>query len=340
MKSHHTTNNSLISFRSFLRDKTYFLIAVTAVGLAMIPFLIAYKVNVEAIITLAVVWLVFVVAVLLIEYYRKRSFYRNLYNNSSQLDQAYLVLETLEQPNFYDGKILFEILGDINRSMNENVKKYKTRSQEFQEYVEMWIHEVKTPLATLAVISDNPQVNEQVKRIDDYVEQILYLARAENAEKDYIITPVNLADLVNRVAGRNRELLQAKSIELIAKHLDYTVYSDAKWLEFILGQIINNSIKYQSSVIEISAREHDHKITLSIRDNGVGIDPKDLPRVFDKSFTGRNGHHNNQSTGMGLYITKTLCEKLGHRVTISSELNRFTQIDIIFSQNQYYQLDN
>lgn len=329
----------LLSFRAFLRDKSYFLIAVTVLGLAMFPFLVAYKVNVEAIIALGVIWVIFVTAVLLIEYYRKRNFYRNLYNNTTQLDQAYLVLETLERPNFYDGKILFEILCDINKSMIENVKKYKIRSQELQEYVEMWIHEVKTPLATLAVISDNPQISEQVKRIDDYVEQILYLARAENAEKDYLIAPVQLSDLVGKVASRNRELLQAKHIDLIAKDLDYTVRSDAKWLEFVLNQIINNSIKYQSSQIEISAREHDRKVILSIRDNGIGIAEKDLPRIFEKSFTGSNGRRAAQSTGMGLYIAKTLCERLGHQISAQSETGKYTQVDITFSLNDYYQIN-
>lgn len=329
----------LLSFRAFLRDKSYFLIAVAVVGLAMFPFLIAYKVNIEAIIALGIVWLVFVAVVLLIEYYRKRSFYYNLYNNISQLDQAYLVLETLERPNFYDGRILFEALCDIDRSMIENVKKYQTRSDEFQEYVEMWIHEVKTPLATLVVISDSPQVAEQVKRIDDYVEQILYLARAENAEKDYLIAPIKLSELVGKVANRNRELLQAKHIDLVAKDLDHTVRSDTKWLEFVLNQILNNSIKYQSSIIEISVQRQGQKIILSIRDNGIGIDSKDLPRIFDKSFTGSNGRRGAQSTGMGLYIAKTLCEKLGHQISAHSEKGNFTQIDITFLTNNYYQVD-
>lgn len=330
----------LLSFRAFLRDKSYFLIAVSIVSLAMLPFLIAFKVNPEAIIALGLIWIAFVIAVLLIEYYRKHTFYQNLAQNISQLKESYLVLETLERPNFYDGKIFFEALNDINRSMIENVKKYKTHSQEFQEYIEMWIHEVKTPLATLAVISDSPQISEQVKRLDNYVEQILYLARAENAEKDYLITPINLNDLVGTVAGRNRELLQAKSINFSTQGLQHTVYSDAKWLEFILNQIVNNSIKYQSTEINISAKQVDHKIILSIRDNGSGIDAKDLPRIFDKSFTGSNGHHTNQSTGMGLYIVKTLCEKLGHQVHATSELGKYTQIDLIFSQDNYYQVDS
>lgn len=325
-----------VGWKSFLRDKSYFLIAAAATSLLAWSFLAALKVRAEVIITLAFFWFSFLIIALNIEFWRKRKFYHELLAQVDHFDQAYLVLETLAEPRFYDGEVLYNVLYQINKSMAENINRYHTRSQEFQEYVEMWIHEVKTPLATLSLISRDKKINEQIRRLDDYVEQILYFVRAENAEQDYLIKSVNLADVVNNVASRNREILQAKGIDFTVQDLSQKIHTDAKWLEFILNQIINNSVKYQSSRIQIAVRTTKNNTVLTITDNGLGIATKDLPRVFDKSFTGDNGRIGKQSTGMGLYIAKTLCDKLGHKIMINSEKGKFTTVAIEFAAPEYY----
>lgn len=329
---------SVASFRNFLRDKTYFLVAATVLTIIAALFLNGFRVRIEICIMLGILWLIFLIVVLIIEYYRKRNFYQNLLTNLERLDQAYLVLETLSRPRFYDGKVLYAALYRINKSMSENINLYRSQAQEFQEYVEMWIHEVKTPLATLALLSHDPKVSEQIKRLDDYVEQILYFVRAENAERDYLIKATNLANVVGTVASRNREILLAKKIDLDVSNLNYDVQTDAKWLEFILNQIINNSIKYRSRHIMITTHTQDEKVALIIKDDGIGIDVKDLPRVFDKSFTGDNGRLGKKSTGMGLYIAKTLCDKLGHQISISSTKSEYTAVEITFAATEYYEV--
>ncbi len=338
MKSSNTKSSSLksASFSSFLRDKTYFLVIAAFSWLLAFLFLSALKARTEIIIVITIFWLLFIVSTLLIEYFRKHQFYQSLIQSIEHLDQAYLVLETLSQPRFYDGEILYAALYEINKSMAENINQYRTQVQDFQEYVEMWIHEVKTPLATLSLISRDPKINTEIKRLNDYVEQILYYVRAKNAERDYLIKINNLADIISNVASRNREIILAKQIDFSVRNVDYEINTDAKWLEFILNQILNNSIKYQSSRIEISARNTEREIILNIIDNGLGISDKDLPRVFDKSFTGSNGRRNKQSTGMGLYIAKSLCQKLGHDIKIASEENKFTNVELTFARPEYY----
>ena len=120
------------------------------------------------------------------------------------------------------------------------------------------------------------------------------------------------------------------------------VLTDAKWLEFILNQIINNSIKYKrddtESCIKIKSEEDKEKIYLTIYDNGIGIPESDITRVFEKSFTGENGRAKAKSTGMGLYIAKKLCVKLGHRIEIESEAGSFTRVVIAFGKNDFYKL--
>lgn len=322
----------------FLADKGLILATNLTLLLILILFLSAFRVRTEIIILVTGLWLAAMISALAIEYARKVKFYRQVIQNANQLDQAYLVLETLEMPRFYDGKILYQVLYQAHKSMAENVKNYRIQAQDFQEYVEMWIHEVKTPLATLAVIAKDPRINAQIKRLDDCVEQVLYFTRVENAERDYLIKLVELAEVVGVVANRNREILQAKRIELKVHDLDTSVHTDAKWLEFILNQIINNSIKYQAHQITITAERTEKTTLLKIRDDGIGITAKDLPRVFEKSFTGNNGHNFQKTTGMGLYIAKSLCEKLGHQISVSSKLGQYTELTISFADNKYYKV--
>lgn len=326
--------------KAFLRDKlSLILLAIVTLGL-MLLFLSALKADGVILVVVTVLFLGFVIAGLLIDYWHRRGFYRALILNIAQLDQAYLVLETLEQPNFYDGNILYETLYLAHKSMNENIKVYQHESRAFREYVELWIHEVKTPLTALTLMSHNPRVMAELHRLDNLVDQILYFSRAENAEHDYLISKTKLSDVVHQVALRNQSLLLGRSVNLIVRNLDYQVFTDAKWLEFILGQIINNSVKYDSSQIEISAVDRGPEVILAVHDDGVGIDPRDLPRVFEKSFTGHNGHaaraNAESSTGMGLYIAKTLCDKMGHQIRVASAPGEGTTVEIIFSSHDYY----
>lgn len=326
--------------KAFLRDKAFSLLLAIIMAVLMALFLLAFKANQALLIVILVIYFGSVCFSLAIEYWRRRRFYRALINNLSRLDQAYLVLETLEQPEFYDGKILFEALYVINKSMNENIKAYQDEARAFREYIELWIHEVKTPLTALSLMNRDPRVALELRRLDDFVDQVLYFSRAENAERDYLIAKVSLGDIVHEVALRCQPLLLGNSVSFAVQNLTKTVYTDAKWLEFILNQIISNSVKYGSTKIEVIGEESGSKVILTIRDNGVGIDSRDLPRVFEKSFTGRNGRHQRNkaesSTGMGLYIVKTLCEKLGHQIKIFSKLGQGTIVEITFSEHDYY----
>lgn len=331
---------SLCDFRHFLMDMVGYLLVYLVLCLVYTLFSIVLKVPMSVIIiTNSIILLPFVI-VLAIAYLRRRSFYRLLVGRFAQLDRAYLILETMERPRFYDGQIFYEALYEVNKSMLEEIERRTEESRSFREYIELWIHEVKTPLATLSLMSHNPAIIEQLTRLDNYVEQVLFFSRAENAEQDYYIKPVNLAEVVAEVANLNREVLQAKHIDFSARNLDLEVESDSKWLKFIISQAITNSIKYRSSRIEIFAIPTADDVTLKMVDNGIGIAKKDLPRVFEKSFTGENGHiatrSCEKSTGMGLYIAKNLCDKLGHEIRISSEKGRFTAVEIVFKKHDYY----
>ncbi len=312
----------------------------------IIMLLIAFKAEPSLIFSIIFINCIIFLSIILIDYFRKKKFYSNLLNNVENLDKKYLILEMIEKPEFYEGKIFYELLYEINKSMIENVKEYSLSINEFKEYVEMWIHEVKIPISSLVLLNHNhknelsKKYEEQIRRLDNYIDQILYYVRSENVEKDYIIKETSISSVIKSVALKNKDDLIENDIELDVKVNDENVLTDSKWLEFMLNQIINNSIKYRNqdkkTCIKITTEKIDDKVILSIYDNGIGIKKSDLPQIFNKSYTGDNGRKVAKSTGMGLYIVKNLCEKLGHKLYVESEYGKFTKVQITFYENDFY----
>lgn len=335
-----------MKFINYAKDKIWYVILFVVSLAFILTLLAAFKTKIELTIAILLVITIFFITSILIDFFKKKDFYNNLLSSIENLDKAYLVLETLDKPNFYEGKILYQALYEINKSMNENVKNLKLQVADFKEYVEMWIHEVKIPISSLVLMQHNHKDKfskdqiRQIKRIENYVEQILYYVRQETAEKDYLITDVSLNKIVNKVLLKNKDDILENKINLIVDTLSYDVSTDSKWLEFIINQIINNSIKYKrnikSSSIKIYVIENNDKLDLVIEDNGLGINETDLPMVFKKSFTGQNGRIKSKSTGMGLFIAKSMTDKLGHKIRIESKEKEYTKVIITFSKNHYY----
>ena len=339
-----------MSLKKYILDKIFPLIFSWLGFIIVILILNAFKVDNTLKLAVTIIFLIVSFFDFWYDYIRKNKFYKKLWKTLDSLDQKYLILEMLTKPSFYDGEIFYQALYEINKSMLENVKEYYLSITDFKEYVEMWIHEVKIPIASLTLLSHNNQNEvdkrylEQLRKLDNYIDQILYYVRSENAERDYLIKEISLREIIKNVALKNQADLLENNVKLSVQVSDEKVLSDSKWLEFILNQIINNSIKYKKNIkdasIEIKVKEAKDKTYLMIQDNGIGILESDIKRVFDKSFTGENGRVRAKSTGMGLYIAKKLCDKLGHKITIESEFQKYTKVTIIFSKNNFYKINN
>ena len=284
----------------------------------------------------------------LLEYRRRKSFYDGLYEALDGLlahNQAYLVSEMVEPPDFLEGQILCDVMRTTSSSMNERVAHHRRESQDFREFIELWVHEVKLPVASLQLMSHNDgntRYAQQLARIDDMVQNVLYYARSESAEKDYVIRETSLARTFSNVALKNRDELLERDVQLETEGLDVTVMTDAKWLEYMLGQLMANSLKYAAPgrplQIRVTAEERDDRTILRFWDNGIGIPAADLPHVFEKSFTGENGRTGKNSTGMGLYLIRKLCERLGHEVAATSVQGEWTEVAISFGKNALFDL--
>ncbi len=330
----------------YLKDRVYsIIIGLICYGIILLV-LFAYKADKALIIFISILLFITYIALLFIDYLRKRKFYGNLLSNIHHLDKAYLVLETLDQPEFYEGELLYQALYEINKSMCERITLEEEQVLDFKDYIEMWIHEVKRPLASLVLTLNNRdnildrKTKNILKRLEDYVDQVLYYVRSENAEKDYFIKETELSKIIKNVGIKNMDDLLDHKVNFIVDKTNSKVLTDSKWLEFILNQIINNSIKYkrdiENSYIIFTTEENEDSITLMIEDNGIGIKSSEIKQVFDKTFTGTNGREKQTSTGMGLYIAKKLCHKLGHKIEIESKENEYTRVLITFAKDNYF----
>lgn len=280
-------------------------------------------------------------------YLKRKKYYDNFLNNLNLLDKKYLILETLEEPEFLDGKVFYDALYKIDKSMMENINNYRNETEDFKEYVEMWIHEIKIPIAGLMLMyHNNKTVNknflDQLNSLDNLTDQILYYVRSNYAEKDFLIKEASMDKIINEVLLKNKDSILENHIDVTVDVKNVKVLTDSKWLVFILNQIINNSIKYsdnsRNSYIMFYIEDNEKETTLHIKDNGIGVNASDLKHVFDKSFTGENGRKMRNSTGFGLYISKKLIEKLGHKISATSEENKYFEIAITFGKNDLYKI--
>lgn len=280
---------------------------------------------------------------LFFHYYKRKRFYDSFFKQLQGLDQKYFITEMEIVSDFLEAKKMMEALYEIDKSMRERLVSLEEKNNAFKEFIELWIHEVKVPLSNFMLLIHNKELEEgklmeQFLHLDSLIEQVLFYVRSETIEKDYLIHSCSLKEIVHKVIQKNKDafILQHISLEVFVED---EVLTDCKWMEFILNQILSNSLKYKKkkfSKIRIVSDDYPDFIVLRIWDNGIGISSDDLPRVFEKSFTGENGRMISSSTGMGLYIVHNLIHKLGHSISISSSLNHFTEVKIIFYKNDFY----
>ena len=300
-----------MKWTAYLRDQCL-PIVVWALAIGFVVMMLGtLGVNASARVFLAIVLAAAGVVCLLYGYFRRAGFYRDLKDRMESLDQKYLITEMIERPEFLEGKLLYDLLNQVDKSMNDKLGEYRRSSSEYREYIETWVHEVKTPIASSRLMIENNKnevsrgLEGELSRIEGYVEQALFYTRSNSVEKDYIIKKVNLKEMVSSCIKKNARALIESRISVQLQDLEEDVFTDAKWIDFIVGQILNNSIKYrreQDPRIKIFAEPRQNSIRLVISDNGIGIPAQDIQRVFEKGFTGENGRKFMRSTGMGLYL--------------------------------------
>ena len=334
-----------MSFTAFFKDKILYFALLLFVIITSEILLLSADIILYIRIYIGLLPIILFFIALFVEYYNKNKYYSNLKNRLEELEEKYLISEVIKKPEFSEGKILKEVLEETGKSMLENVNKYKRSGEDYKEYIELWIHEIKIPIATSKMIIENNKtkitqsINEELDKIENYIEQALYYARSNTVEKDYIIKKVNLKEIVNNSILKNKVSLIQNKVNVNIHDIERYVYTDSKWCIFILNQIIQNSIKYskkENRKLNIFSKEKKEKVVLYIKDNGIGIKKGEITKVFDKGFTGENGRIiEKKSTGIGLYLSKKLCEKIGVGLELNSEKGIGTEVRMIFPKNSF-----
>ena len=310
-----------MKFKEYLKDNILNFMLLTFTVISIEILLMIYNISVLIRIYIAVSILLIYLLGLSISYYKKKKFYGKVLKILEEMDKKYLLPEMIDAPDFLEGKILKRVIEDMGKAMTEHVNEYKFLTEDYKEYIELWIHEVKIPIATSKMIIENNKnevtknIDEELDKIDDYTEQALFYARSNTVNKDYIIKKIKLEKIVNMALLKNKKEFIGRKINVNIYDLDLEVATDSKWLVFISNQIISNSIKYKKQnenlSLEIFAKKQKENVTLYIKDNGIGISKNDISRIFEKGFTGENGRIiGKKSTGIGLYLCKKLCDKL------------------------------
>ncbi|MFH5974432.1 ATP-binding protein [Clostridium perfringens] len=332
-----------MNLRDFIKERIVFIIINSLILLFTALLLMVLKVDSFAILFIVIINGAGILIYHIFDYLRKKQYYNEIKENMESLDKKYLISEVIEEGTFTESKLIYDVICKSNKAMNDEIGEFKRGINDYREYIELWVHEIKTPIATCKLLIENNEspltesIGEEVCKLENYIDQALFYTRSNTLEKDYIIKEMILSSCVNKVLNNNADSLIKKRVKISLGDLEKKVYSDSKWIEFILGQIISNSIKYMNKEhkeLKIYCNENSKYVILNIEDNGAGISEKDISRVFDKGFTGENGRKFGKSTGIGLYLCKKLCKKLGLDITLISEEGKFTRVSIIFPINR------
>lgn len=328
--------------RQYWKNRVPFLLTNLICMVALTVFLLVCGNSTSAVLLILAVWALILLAGLFLTYWKRSRQMRQLLDMAGQLSERYLISEVMELPEQAEDQVYYRLLKMAGKSMLEQIGEVQRERQEYKEYIEQWIHEVKTPITAIKLICENNRCSftrelmAELENINRFTEQALYYARSEHTEKDYSVREINLSDVVHGAIADNKYLLRQNNVAVTVEDVEYSIYSDDKWLRFILDQLISNAVKYRADqpVLHFFADKKTDSIILSVSDNGIGIPQGDLPRIFEKGFTGQNGRTIHSSTGIGLYLCGRLCDKLGIGISASSE-GKGTTISLSFHINDF-----
>lgn len=316
-----------MKYRDYMEDHAGFLIVSFLFLLLEGTLLIFLGVETSMIFLFTAIWFLLFFIYFFYTYLKKRKRMQTLEVLLDQLDQKYLLHEVMAKGGTCEEQFYQYLLRIGNKSMLEMVSQIERNRKEYQEYIEQWVHEIKTPIAAMKLWAENQEGKKkreaymQLERIERYVEQALFYARSDNVEKDFYIQETDLKDAVQEAFLQCKYLCTSSGIHIEVPEESCLVQSDAKWIIFILNQLIENAVKYRRTDVDSSLRIYfqmmDKAVELHVCDNGLGVKQEDVPRIFEKGFTGENGRNaNRHATGIGLYLCKKLCEDLGIKLSI------------------------
>ncbi len=278
------------------------------------------------------------------DYHKQKKRFQETEAVFDSLEEKYLYTELLKEPSRKMEGLYFQCSRAANQAMMNKIEETKGSAREYKEYIESWIHEIKNPITAAKLYCANHPgeqeegLNKELRKIEELVNQALYYARSGSVEKDYFVKKFSLMDALLPVLMEYRSTILEKHLSLEVEEFKEVVYTDPKWVEYIIGQLLSNGIKYveeNTGKLQIYLKKEEKGVWLCIKDNGCGIPQEDMPRIFEKGFTGSD-RKKQHATGMGLYLAKGLSKKLGLSLKIDSVKGEGTTARLGFPAGSLY----
>lgn len=288
-----------------------------------------YHLPVEAVIYPSLLWVGVCVIFFSCDFYhqkKKQELLSNLQDETENLLELLPPAESMEESAYQ------QMLKNLYRQQTENITRMDCRYMDMVDYYTIWAHQIKTPIASMRLHLQNEdsalshKLLSDLLRIEQYVEMVLTFLRLDSDSTDYVFQAYDLDLIIRNAIKKFRSEFIARKLRLVYVPVNTTVLTDEKWLAFVIEQVLSNALKYtKEGEIRVTVEEPQ---ILCIQDTGIGIAPEDLPRIFEKGYTGYNGRSHHKASGIGLYLCQRICRKLGHRIWAESVIDEGTIIRI------------
>lgn len=308
-------------------------------------FLLAVGNTLGTVSLILLAWFIIALSFYVIDYVQKNTYFKSTFSLLNHLDKRYLIGEIMPDSFRIEDIKYREIIRQSSKSVIEAIHGIENEQRDYQEYIESWVHEIKTPLTSIHLICTNHKdentrkILMELSKVDHYVDTALFYAKSNQVHSDYLIKKCDLKEIILETIARNQQYLIQNQMKIDIDCETELVPCDKKWLEFILTQILLNAVKYKkgdTGTIVFSVQRNSDNTALVIQDFGIGIAGSDISRVFEKGFTGDNGRTAvgmEKATGMGLYLCKKLCNNLGLAIDIQSVQNEYTKVCLTFPKS-------
>lgn len=249
----------------------------------------------------------------------------------SSLMEAFPEVRTIEDMDYQ------QLIRQVQEERKQLENRMNLRYADMVDYYTIWAHQIKTPISSMRLTLQNEdtdlsrRLSEDLFRIEQYVDMVLMFLRLDSDSTDYVIAQQDLDDIIRQAVRKFSSQFIRKKIRLRYEPVKVQAVTDEKWLLFVIEQVLSNALKYTPLGGTITIDWEKPK-TLCVRDTGIGIAPEDLPRIFEKGYTGYNGRSDKKASGIGLYLCRRICQNLGHRITANSSLDSGTVIRIRLDQ--------
>lgn len=320
-------------FGAYIKQKSKILLIILLFCIIFAIVFYLYKLPVEAVIYPSLLCILFGTILIVLDFAKIKRRYKILEKLGNMPSAMIDELPSVSNINDYGYQ---RIIRSLQKEISQLEADSNNRFNDMVDYYTVWAHQIKTPIASMRLTLQNEDTPLSRKllsdlfRIEQYVEMIMAFLRLDSTSSDYVFKEHNIDTIIRQAVKKYANEFIDRKISLVYNPINYTVVTDDKWLSFVIEQILSNALKYtRKGSIKIYMNEN---MMLCIEDTGIGIAPEDLPRIFEKGYTGYNGRSDKKASGLGLYLCKRICKNLDTGITVLSEIDKGTIVRIDLKQ--------